>query len=351
MIFGHVFRYKSCRRLWLVSSVVAVMCVLSCAVGTESDALHPVSKPTKTGFLKVSDLHELYWETSGNPKGIVAIGLHGGPGAGISDYMRRFFDPDRFHIILFDQRGAGRSKPKAEWRENTTQDLVEDINRIRKHLGIEGKVILWGGSWGSTLALAYAQAHPDKVAGLVLRGIFLSTSKEIEHFYHGATARFFPNNFERLKQILPHPERLDYPSQLFDLTQSEDEKIRQQAINGWVRYELRMASVNMTDERCDKIIENYDGTTFAVLENHYMKSGCFLKEGQLLDGAKLIENIPTYIVNGRYDMICPPYTAIELASRLKNVKLEIIEAAGHSYYEPAIAEALVQGLDWVAERI
>lgn len=324
--------------------------LISCCHQNQTN-LYPVMRPDESGYLKVSQLHEIAWEVGGNRSGPTVIGLHGGPGGGISDAIRRFFDSSRFRIVLFDQRGSGRSKPKAEWRENTTQDLIEDINRLREHLGITGKAIIWGGSWGSTLALAYAEKHPDKVAGLVLRGVFLARKKEIDHFYHGGAAGFFPENFKRLQALLPHPERLDYPSQLFEMTQSQDEHIRRKAILGWAGYEIRMASIQMSDEQCDQILQSYDFTAFSVLENHYMKSGCFLEEGQLLDEADKIKNIPTYIVNGRYDMICPPASAMELASKLDNVKLDIVEAAGHSYYEPAIANALIRGLDWVAKQV
>lgn len=263
--------------------------------------------------------------------------------------MRRYFDPERFFIILHDQRGGGRSRPSAEWRENTTWDLVADVDRLREHLGVTGKAILWGGSWGSTLALAYAEAHPERVSGLVLRGVFLYTRAEVDHFYHGGAADFFPENFERLQNLVPEPESLDYPRQLFEMTHSEDPETRQRAIDGWAYYEIRMVSVGMTDDECQAIVEQYDMTSFSVLENHYMRHGCFLEEGQLLRDADQIAHLPTFIVNGRFDVICPPRTAWALAREFDAVRLEI-PAAGHTAREEAITRALVEGTAWVADQ-
>jgi proline iminopeptidase len=264
--------------------------------------------------------------------------------------MARFFDPGKFRIILFDQRGAGRSKPRGAWRENTTQLLMEDINKVRDHLGVKDKVLLFGGSWGTTLAVAYAEAYPEKVCGLVLRGVFLGSRAEIDHFYHGGVAKFFPENFAALRALVPAPERKQYPRQLFEMTQSGDPEVRKRAIEGWAYYEIRMSSLEMTDERCREIVKKYDMTAFSVLENHYMMNGCFLEEGQLLKNADRIAHIPAFIVNGRFDVICPPITAQALASRLETVKLELT-AAGHSQSETATTEALLRGVEWVAERM
>jgi proline iminopeptidase len=317
---------------------------------TDEPDLHPLTDPLSTGYLEVSEKHSLFWEVRGTERGFPVIVLHGGPGGGAWPDMARFFDPSKFRIILFDQRGAGRSKPKGEWRENTTQLLIEDINSLRDHLGVKGKALLFGGSWGTTLAVAYAEAHPDKVSGLVLRGVFLGSRAEIDHFYHGGVAKFFPENFARLRAILPAPERKDYPRQLFDMTQSKDQDVCKRAIEGWAYYEIRMSSLNMTDERCAEIVTKYDMTAFSVLENHYMMNHCFLDEGQLLENAEKIAHIPAFIVNGRFDVICPPITARALADRLKTVKLELT-AAGHAQSEPPTTEALLRGVEWVAERM
>ena len=324
------------------------------AISATQDAveeyLYPEIEPLRTGYLKVSEIHELYWEVCGREDGIPLIVLHGGPGGSARPRMRRFADPDKFKMILFDQRGAGRSHPLAEYRENNTQLLVEDINTLREHLGVTGKAIIFGGSWGSTLAVAYAEAHPELVSGLVLRGVFLASKEEIDHFYHGGSAAHYPENFQRLKNVVPNPESLDYPRQLFEMTQSEDPEERQRAIDGWAFYEIRMVSLDMSDEKAQDIIDEYDMTAFSVLENYYMMNHCFVDDGQLLRDASLIAHIPTFIVNGRHDSICPPITAHRLASRLRTVRLELPVAA-HSGREPAIAELLVEGVRWVSERL
>lgn len=316
----------------------------------DESGLYPMTQPLRSGYIEVSEEHELYWEVCGIEEGLPVIVLHGGPGGTAGPDMRRFFDPDEFKVILFDQRGAGRSRPKGEWKENTTQLLIEDINKLRDHLGVKGKAMLFGGSWGTTLAVAYAEAHPDRVCGMVLRGVFLGSRAEIDHFYHGGVAKFFPENFAKLKQLVPAPERKDYPRQLFEMTQSRDPEVRRRAIEGWAYYEIRMASLQMTDERCLKIVTNYDMTAFSVLENHYMMNACFLEEGQLLKNAEKIAHIPTFIVNGRFDVICPPITACALADRLETKKLELTPA-GHSQLEAPTIAALMNGVKWVAERM
>jgi len=328
--------------------IVALLGCGSSSASEEGGALFPPIEPYDTGFLKVSELHKLYWEVCGNEEGVPVMVLHGGPGASANPNMRRFFDPGIFKIILFDQRGAGRSIPRAEWKENTTLHLVEDINKIRDRLGIKGKAMLFGGSWGTTLALAYAQAYPENVSGMVLRGVFTGSKEEIDHFYHGGTSTFYPDNFAKLKSILPRPEIMDYPAQLFSMTQSKDAAVREKAIKGWAYYELRLAGLSMDPGFCERIINEYDMTAFSVLENHYMMNGCFFKDGQLLENAGTIAHVPTFIVNGRYDIICPPATAFALASRLDVVKLEIT-IAGHSQNEPVNTEALVRGVEWVLE--
>jgi proline iminopeptidase len=312
--------------------------------------LYPEIEPLRSGYLEVSDRHSLYWEVSGNEQGTPVIGLHGGPGGSAGPDMRRFFDPSRFMIILFDQRGAGRSRPAGEWRDNNTQLLIDDINRLREHLGIDQPAMLFGGSWGTTLAVAYAEAYPEMVSGLVLRGVFLGSKTEIDHFYHGGTAAVFPENWERLRAIIPQPDRFDYPRQLFEMTQSEDPDVRQRAIDGWAYYEIRMVGLEMSAEQCQQIVDAYDMTPFSVLENYYMMNGCFLDDDELLRNAERISNIPTFIVNGRFDLICPPRTAVALAARLNRVQIELPLAA-HSQSEPAITEALVRGVRWVAEQL
>lgn len=319
----------------------------------EESPLYPPLEPLRSGYFAVSEDHELYWEVSGNPDGIPVIVLHGGPGGIASPEMRQFFDPERFFMLLFDQRGAVRSRPTGEWRNNTTQLLIEDINKLRDHVGIEGKAILFGGSWGTTLALAYAETHPDLVAGMLLRGVFLATRDDIDYFYHGGAAAQFPDAWERLRSILPEPKSLDYPRQLFEMATSEDPETSKLAIEEWALYEIRMVSVSMTDDRAQSIIEQYADSlrSFSVLENFYMMNGCFLEDGQLLRDADRIAHIPTYIVHGRFDTVCRPKGAWELAQRLDNVHLEITANAGHSQNEPANLEALVRGGKWLEDQI
>ena len=309
----------------------------------------PPIKAASTGMLKVSDLHEIYWETSGNSRGIPVFVLHGGPGVGSSPSMRSFFDPGRYHIIQFDQRGCGKSRPYFEWRENTTMDLVEDINRLRNHLGIKGKAVLWGLSWGTTLALAYSQAFPENVSGLVLLGVFTGRKCEIDHLYHGGAGKFYPENFRRLQSVVPDPGRLDYPRQLFEVITGEDEAAQERAIEIFAMYEVRMVSVTMTDERARAAVLRQNMAAFALLENHYMMHGCFLEEGQLLRDAGRIAHIPACIVAGRLDMVTPPASAYILASKLKKVKFQIVPGAGHN--DKAVFEAAVKGAAWVADRV
>jgi proline iminopeptidase len=320
---------------------------------TKAPELYPPIEPLRSGYLRVSPMHELYWEVCGNPSGIPVIVLHGGPGGSAGPEMRRFFDPRRFYVLLFDQRGAGRSRPAGEWRDNTTQLLIEDVNTLRRHVGIEGRAILFGGSWGTTLALAYAEAHPDLVSGIVLRGVFLGTRAEIDHFYHGGAATLFPDNWERLKSILPRPASLDYPRQLFEMATGSDPEARRKAIEAWAYYEIRMASVGMTDEQAQALLGQYKDELmpFSVLENYYMMHGCFLEDGQLLRDAKRIAHIPTFIVHGRFDAVCWPRSAYELSKALTRVRLELPPATGHSQGEPANTQGLLRGVEWVAEEM
>jgi proline iminopeptidase len=336
----------------VVNLGLALVAIGACAP-PEASPLYPMVEPSRSGHLRVSDLHELYWEVVGNPDGLPVIVLHGGPGGSAGPDMRRFFDPERFHVLLFDQRGAGRSKPRGEWRDNNTQLLVEDINALRAQAGLEGKAILFGGSWGTTLALAYAESYPERVSGIVLRGVFLATRDEIDHFYHGGASRLFPENWNRLREIVPEPESLNYPAQLFEMITGDDPTLRDRAIEGWAFYEIRMASVGMTDEATLEIMERHSDfmMPFALLENYYMMHGCFLEEGQLLRDVHRIADIPTFIVNGRWDPICPPRAAYDLAQRLRRVKLEMPASSGHSQNEPATIEALVRGVEWVADQI
>jgi proline iminopeptidase len=308
-----------------------------------STKLWPELKPYKTGYLKVSELHEIFYQLGGNPEGKPVMVIHGGPGGGCSPAMFRFFDPEKFHIVLHDQRGAGQSKPYAETKENTTQHLVEDIEKLRRHLDL-GKVILFGGSWGSTLALAYAETYPQNVSGMILRGVFTGSKQEIDHFYHGATARYFPENYERLLQHIDDPDQKNYPAQLLKKIQSSDPEVRQKYALAWGKYEIKMAVLYIPDGAVDNIFKDWNPYDFAVLENYYMANNCFLEDGELLNNTDRLKDIPTVIVNGRYDIICPPITAYKLHKKLPKSELIIVERAGHSASAEPLCSVLVNAV-------
>jgi len=311
----------------------------------ENIKLWPQIEPFQTDYLKVSDLHQIYYELCGNPEGQPVFVLHGGPGAGSSPYYRRFFNPDKFLIVQHDQRGAGKSKPFAEIRENTTQNLVQDIERLRQHLKLD-KIILFGGSWGATLGLAYGETYPKNVSGMVLRGIFTATKNEIDHFYHGGVSTFFPETYEKLIESVPEPDRKSLPEALFKMLQSEDPAQRAKYSLLWTKYEYKIGALETPDELI-KALDNEDSGqfyAFSLLENYYMANDCFLEEGQLLQKTNKIQDIPIILVNGRYDMICPPITAYWLHRKLPKSKLVIAEGAGHWMGDPPIERALLKAM-------
>ena len=318
-----------------------------CKEEGEEIALWPEIEPYFTDYLKVSDIHEIYYELCGNPDGKPVFVLHGGPGSGCSPKYRRFFNPEKFLIVLHDQRGAGKSRPFADIRENTTQHLVKDIEQLRKHLNLK-KIILFGGSWGTTLGLAYAETYPDNVGGLVLRGVFTATQEEIDHFYHGGTRPFFPEVYDELFGELRKNDERPLPEILLELIQSEDSNIREKYSKLWTRYEFKVGALETTDEFIDEylggeaIIDSI--YAFALLENYYMANNCFLEEGQLLRDANRIKDIPTIIVNGRYDMVCPCITAYRLHQKLPKSKLIIAERAGHWMGDKPVEKALLEAM-------
>lgn len=311
--------------------------------GQEGEKLRPPLQPYKTGYFKVSDVHELFYQLGGNPDGKVVMVLHGGPGAGCQPHYFRYFNPEKFHIILHDQRGSGKSKPYAELKDNTTQHLVEDIEKLRKHFKL-GKVILFGGSWGSTLAFAYAETYPENVAGMVLRGIFTATKNEIDHFYHGGTAAHFPEVYKKLTDLLPHPEKKNYPAQLLEKIQSKDGAVRDKYARAWTLYEGKLAFLDMPDQQLEEMIKSWPVYAFSLIENYYMTNNCFLEEGQLFRNADKLKDIPLVMINGRYDVICPPVTAYRLHEKLPKSKLIISRNAGHTAGEPSTQKHLVQAM-------
>lgn len=318
-----------------------ILTIFSCSTQkTKSTSLWPQIQPYQTGFLKVSDIHQIYFELSGNPKGKPVFGLHGGPGGNSSPYMRRFFNPEKFLIVLYDQRGAGQSRPFGEIQENTTWHLVDDIEKLRLHLNLE-KIILFGGSWGSTLALAYAETYPQHVAGLVLRGVFLSTQEEIDHFYHGGVRAYFPETYNQLISSLPDSARKPLPNYLFELIQQGDSLTAARCVRAWARYEIKISSLSLPDTTVESILNSFDPYAFSALENYYMSNNCFFEKNQLLNNAEKLRDIPLIMVNGRYDVICPPVTAYRLKQRLPHARLIIAEGAGHWMGEPPIEKALL----------
>jgi proline iminopeptidase len=307
--------------------------------------LWPEIEPFKTGHLKVSEIHRIYYELCGNPEGRPVFTLHGGPGGSSSPYMRRFFNPEKFLIIQHDQRGSGKSEPLLEIRENTTQDLVEDIERLRKYLDLD-KIILFGGSWGSTLAIAYAETYPQNVSGLVLRGIFTATKEEIDYFYHGGVRLFFPEVYEELVGRLPDPEKRPLPQALLEMIQSRDPEIQYEYAKAWTKYEFKISGLNIPESFLRDVDKMNKDTVkcFGLMENYYMANNCFLEEGQLLKNAHRIKDIPTVMVNGRYDMICPPINGYRLHQILPDSRLVIAEGAGHWMGEPPVEKELLKAM-------
>jgi proline iminopeptidase len=294
--------------------------------------------------------HELYLEECGNPAGIPALFLHGGPGAGCEPYHRRFFDPQRYRLVLFDQRGCGRSRPHADLTDNTTWHLVEDIEAIREHLGI-GRWLVFGGSWGSTLALAYAETHPERVRGLVLRGIFLCRDREIRWFYQEGASRVFPDYWLGYLQPIPEAERDDLLSAYYRRLTGDNELARLAAAKAWSLWEARTATLLPNDDVLKHFGSPRTALALARIESHYFIHHTFLEPDQLLRDAARLASIPGIIVQGRYDLICPMESAWALHQAWSGSELQIIPDAGHSAFEMGTRRALVAATDRFAERL
>jgi proline iminopeptidase len=310
---------------------------------SENTTMFAPIEPYRSGMLEVDDLHTLYWEECGNPEGQPVLFLHGGPGGGISPTHRRFFDPAHYRIVLFDQRGAGKSTPLGEYRQNTTDLLIEDIEKIREMLGIT-QWLVFGGSWGSTLALAYGQAHPLRCLGFVLRGIFLCTKAEVDWFLNGI-ANFFPDAHQIFSQGVPAAERGDlmqaYCKRLF----SDDPAVYLEAARNWSRYEGSCLFL----EPQAQAIEDFESDAVCLgigrLEAHYMLHGAFMEEDQLIDNIDRIRHLPAVIIQGRYDVICPPTSAYRLHQAWPEAQLHMVGNAGHAAMEPGIAAELVRATE------
>jgi proline iminopeptidase len=307
--------------------------------------LYPEIEPFNTGMLKVDDRHTLYFEECGNPSGKPVIILHGGPGAGCGTKIRRFHDPKAYRIILFDQRGAGRSTPHADLVNNTTWDLVADIEKLRQHLSIE-RWQVFGGSWGSTLALAYSEAHPLRVTELIVRGIFLIRRWELEWFYQEGCSRLFPDAWEKYLEPIPEVERGDIISAYHRRLTSEHEEVRLSAARAWSTWEASTSFLLQDQAFIDSHTDAHFALSFARIENHYFVNGGFFDvEGQLLRDAHRLKGIPGVIVHGRYDVVCPIANAWDLHKVWPEATLKISATAGHSAFEAENASALVEAAD------
>ncbi|KAM3694768.1 hypothetical protein ACB098_07G079500 [Castanea mollissima] len=303
--------------------------------------LYPNIEPYSTGFLKVSDIHTIYWEQSGNPSGHSVVFLHGGPGGGTTPSNRKFFDPEFYRIILFDQRGSGQSTPHACLEENTTQHLVDDIEKLREHLEIPEWQV-FGGSWGSTLALAYSQAHPDKVTGIVLRGIFLVRKKEIDWFYEGGAAAIYPDAWEPFRDLIPENERESFVHAYKKRLNSDDVETQYAAARAWTKWEMMTAHLLPNEENIKRGDDDKFSLAFARIENHYfVNQGFFPSDSFLLDNVDKIRHINTTIVQGRYDVCCPMMSAWDLHKVWPEADFKVVPDAGHSANEPGIAAELV----------
>jgi proline iminopeptidase len=311
--------------------------------------LYPPIEPLVNHSLPVGDGHVLHVEECGRLSGIPALFLHGGPGAGCTPMHRRFFDPDRYRVVLPDQRGAGRSTPHAGVKANTTAELVADLERLREWLAID-RWLVFGGSWGSTLALAYAQAHPDRVSGLILRGVFLCRDRDIRWFYQEGAGRVFPDYWQDFLEPIPEAERGDLVAAYHARLEGRDQIARYHAAQSWSVWEGRCATLRPESEVVDHFADPHNALAIARIENHYFRHGAFL-DTPLLDGMDRLAGLPGHIVHGRYDMVCPLDQAYALQARWPGAGLEIIEEAGHAASEPGIVDALVRATDRFAESL
>ncbi|EKQ70597.1 proline iminopeptidase [Leptolyngbyaceae cyanobacterium JSC-12] len=312
-------------------------------------SLYPPIEPYHTGMLQVSDLHQIYYEQSGNPDGKPVIFLHGGPGGGSTPLYRQFFDPKKWRIVIFDQRGCGKSTPHAELQENTTWHLVEDIEKIRNHLNIHQWVI-FGGSWGSTLSLAYSQTYPESCLGLILRGIFLLRKKEIDWFYQSGASNIFPDAWEHYLQPIPLSERGNLLTAYYRRLTSADEHVQLEAARAWSVWEGSTSKLLQDPDLINKFGEAKFATAFARIECHYFVNGGFFEvEDQLLKGVDRIRHLPAVIVQGRYDVVCPMISAWELHQAWQEAEFIIVPDAGHAMTEPGIQAALLEASDRFAD--
>jgi len=305
--------------------------------------LYPHIEPFKRGMLQLDGTHTMYWEQSGNINGIPVLFLHGGPGAGSTPAHRRFFDPDHYQIVIYDQRGAGRSTPLGETHDNSTPLLIEDIETLRQHLGIE-KWLVFGGSWGSTLALAYGEAHPDRCLGFILRGIFLCRPSEINWFLYGLR-NFFPEAWREFTAPLSPIECSDILSAYYRILMHPDPAIHMPAARSWSRYEGRCSTLLPNPETVAYFASDIVALGLARMEAHYFIHNIFLPENSLLDNVKKLHDLPAIIVQGRYDAVCPIMSADDLHQAWPQADYIIVDDAGHSAWEPGIQAELIKATE------
>ena len=302
--------------------------------------LFPRIEPFNKGYLSCSE-HNIYYEECGNANGKPVVFLHGGPGGGGSEDVRRFFDPAHYRIIVFDQRGCGRSTPHGCLTNNTTWDLVSDIDKLRQELGIT-KWMVFGGSWGSTLALAYSQSHPSSVSEIVIRGIFMLQQHELDWFYQEGASKLFPDEWQKFIDVIEDSKRGNLMKAYNEIFNGSDEKARLSAAVAWSRWEASTSKLVKNDSLMDEFSNPHFALAFALIENHYFMNKGFLEhEKQLLDGIEKIRNIPAVIVQGRYDVVCPMETAYEISKRWPEASFEIAQNSGHSAFEKEIVHLLV----------
>jgi len=303
--------------------------------------LYPEIKPYARHMLKVDDVHEIYIDESGIPHGIPVLFVHSGPGSGCEYDSRGFFNPEKYRIILFDQRGSGRSKPHGELKDNTTQHLVEDMEKIRKYLEVE-KWVVFGGGWGATLGLAYAERYPSRVTGLVLRGVFLGRQKDIDWFYQEGVSRFYPDHWEDFIAPIPEAERGDYLSAYARRITGADELARMAAAKAWSRWEADCSTLHPNQRLIRHLTEPYRAMARCKIGVHYFLNRCFLAEDEIVDKIDAIQGIPGIIVHGRFDMICPLENAYTLHEAWPVSQLYIVREAGHSATEAPLIDALIR---------
>ena len=303
--------------------------------------IFPEIAPIEQGILNVSSLHSIYWERSGNLKGLSILVIHGGPGGGSSPVYRRYFDPEKFNIIQFDQRGCGRSTPHSELRENSTQHLIEDIEKLRLFLKIKTWHV-FGGSWGSTLSLIYAIRHPQKVLSLTLRGIFLCRRHELNWFYQKGASEIFPEEFDLYQSVIPENEKENLIKAFYKRLTSEDRSERAKAAYAWTRWEMSTSHLIPKEFSLKKATNDNFSDSFARIECHYFINNIFLEDNYILNNITKIKDIPVSIVQGRYDIVCPMRSAWDLKRTLPSSKLFVIDNAGHSMKEIGITNKLIE---------